>query len=299
MKEKTQESIYTPCSDCVVAMYGDVKNTCGMYTPACTGAQDTCLVHTTLTAKTHIHPRKHTRATVQQCRCHANHCNLSCNLSSAQEIARFHNSPCCSCSWHPLIDWSCSYILVRASSDFFIVRICPWPPRRLWWSCSTNIYFHNFRELFFLQFCADFSVRTGSFFIIVCFVVLLFVAFVCIRRGWKRNKKRQKSMIFFSPRLSGRGSNLVKKVLHMWKDWRSSTFARGVASASLRRMGHPAWALGLIPKTDLGFVIFLFTSIPSVSYDFKSIAGVPTGWALPGYPITAHHSYAFIKSREG
>jgi len=32
------------CSDCVAAMHGDVKNTCGMYTPACTSAQDTCLV---------------------------------------------------------------------------------------------------------------------------------------------------------------------------------------------------------------------------------------------------------------
>ena len=56
----------TPCSDCVENMYGNVKNTCAMYTPACTGAQDSCLVHTTLTAKMHIHTRQHARATVQQ-----------------------------------------------------------------------------------------------------------------------------------------------------------------------------------------------------------------------------------------
>jgi len=35
-------------------MYGKVKNTCGIYTSACTSAQDTSLVHTTLIAKMHI-----------------------------------------------------------------------------------------------------------------------------------------------------------------------------------------------------------------------------------------------------
>jgi len=52
--------------------------------PACTGDQETCLVHTTLTAKMHIHLRKHARATVQQTLRHANHCEPSCNLSSAR-----------------------------------------------------------------------------------------------------------------------------------------------------------------------------------------------------------------------
>jgi len=43
-----------------------------MYTPACTGAYDTFLVHTTLSTKIHIHPRKLARATVQQLLRHAN-----------------------------------------------------------------------------------------------------------------------------------------------------------------------------------------------------------------------------------
>jgi len=47
---------YEPCCGCVADLYGGVKNTGGMYTPACTSAQDTCFVHTTLTAKMHIHP---------------------------------------------------------------------------------------------------------------------------------------------------------------------------------------------------------------------------------------------------
>jgi len=91
----THERRCTPCSDCVADMYGDVKNTCGMYIPACTGAQDTCLVHTTLTTKMHIHPRKHARATVQQPLRHANYCDSSCNLSSAQETARIRRSGSC------------------------------------------------------------------------------------------------------------------------------------------------------------------------------------------------------------
>jgi len=90
---KLRARMYTPCSNCVADMYCDVKNTCGMNTPACTGVQDTCLVHTTLTSKIHIHPCKHARATVQQCLHYANHCDLSYNLSSVQETARFHNSP--------------------------------------------------------------------------------------------------------------------------------------------------------------------------------------------------------------
>jgi len=49
-KLRTQERMCTPCSDCVADMDGDIKNICKMYTPACTGAQDTCLMHTTLIA---------------------------------------------------------------------------------------------------------------------------------------------------------------------------------------------------------------------------------------------------------
>jgi len=74
------------------------KITYGMYTPAYTGAQDTCLLHTTLAAKMHIHPRKYARATVQHPLRHAKHCGPSCNLSSAQETARIHDSLWCSCS---------------------------------------------------------------------------------------------------------------------------------------------------------------------------------------------------------
>jgi hypothetical protein len=106
-KLRTHERMCTPCNDCVADMYGDVKNTCGMDTPTCTGAQDPWLVHTMPTAKMHIRPRKHARATVQQCLRHANHCDLSCNLSSAQETTRFHNSPWC----------SRSCVATQASSD--------------------------------------------------------------------------------------------------------------------------------------------------------------------------------------
>ena len=64
-KLRTHEHMCTPCSDCVADMYGDVKNTCGMYTSACIGVQDNYLVHITLTAK-----RTHTRASTpaRQCR---------------------------------------------------------------------------------------------------------------------------------------------------------------------------------------------------------------------------------------
>ena len=65
-KLRIHERMCTHCSDCVANMYGDIKNTCGLYTPAYTGAQGTYSVHTTLSAKVHIHPRKHACATVQQ-----------------------------------------------------------------------------------------------------------------------------------------------------------------------------------------------------------------------------------------
>ena len=91
----------------ICTWYSDVKNTCGIHTPAGTGAQGTCLVHTTLTAEMHIHLRKHARATLQQPLRHANHCDPSCILSSAQEIARIHAS-----SWR-----SRSCVATQASSD--------------------------------------------------------------------------------------------------------------------------------------------------------------------------------------
>jgi len=61
---RIHERMCSPCSDCVADEYGGVKDTSEIYTPACTGAQDTCLVHTALTAKIHIHPHKLARATV-------------------------------------------------------------------------------------------------------------------------------------------------------------------------------------------------------------------------------------------
>jgi len=76
-REDTRQCLY------LANMYSDVKITCGMYKPACTGAQDTCLVLTTLTAKTHMHPREHVCATVQQLVSHrGNDCDPSCNLTS-------------------------------------------------------------------------------------------------------------------------------------------------------------------------------------------------------------------------
>jgi len=63
---KIRERMCTPCSDCVAdkSLEGDVKNTCRMYKPTCTSAQDTCLVHTAVNAnaKMHIHQRKHSHA---------------------------------------------------------------------------------------------------------------------------------------------------------------------------------------------------------------------------------------------
>jgi len=50
-KLRIHERMCTPCSDCVANMYADVKNACGTCISACPGDQDTCLVHTTLTAK--------------------------------------------------------------------------------------------------------------------------------------------------------------------------------------------------------------------------------------------------------
>jgi len=54
----------------------------------------------------HIHPRKHSRATVQQLLRHANHCGQSCNLS-AQETIGIHASP-----WRRR-----SSVVTQASSD--------------------------------------------------------------------------------------------------------------------------------------------------------------------------------------
>jgi len=63
------------------------------YTPVCTSTQDTGLVHSTLTAKMHIHLRKHASAKVH---IRYAHHDPSCNSSSAQEKARIHASPFCS-----------------------------------------------------------------------------------------------------------------------------------------------------------------------------------------------------------
>ena len=142
-----RDRMCTPCSDCVADMHSNVKNTCGIYTPACTGAQDTCLVHTTLTAKMHIHPRKHVRAAVQQPLRHANHCSPSCKLNlnlpkkpSESSIIQSRQSMaqpqlCC----HTGIIWSSA--LVRAPSGLFIVCIRHWPP---WKSSSSFLFFFSF-----------------------------------------------------------------------------------------------------------------------------------------------------------
>ena len=63
----THERICTPCSDCVANMFADVLSTCATYTPACTGAQDTCLVHTTLTATKCTYTRASTPGPVRWC----------------------------------------------------------------------------------------------------------------------------------------------------------------------------------------------------------------------------------------
>jgi len=106
-KLRIHERMCTPCSDCVADIHGDFRHTCGMYTPTCTGAQDTCSMHTRLTAKMHIHPHKHARAMVLQLLRHVIHCNPSCNLSSVQETARIHARP-----WR-----NCSCVATQASSQ--------------------------------------------------------------------------------------------------------------------------------------------------------------------------------------
>jgi len=73
-----------------------------------------------------------------------------------------------------------------------------------------------------------------------------------------------------TPRLSGGGCNHVKKVPHTerlpWlvnehnKALITSTSARGVAHTILRRLGHPARALGLVPQ--ILFVLIIFLSHP-------------------------------------
>jgi len=113
------ERMCTPCSDCVANMYGDVKNI-GMYTPACTSAQDTCLVHTTITAKMHMHPRKHACATLQQLLHHGNHCDLSCNFSSAQDSVRIHVSLWCTAVADALSHGHLLIIRVSAGPNQFV-----------------------------------------------------------------------------------------------------------------------------------------------------------------------------------
>jgi len=87
--------------------------------------------------KMHIHPRKHARVTVQQLLRHANHCNQSWNLSSAQETIRIHASPLRSRGRTGTIR---SSALVRAPSRLSMVRSRAW--LRTW--ASTSFYFHLF-----------------------------------------------------------------------------------------------------------------------------------------------------------
>jgi len=109
-KLRIHERMCTPCNDCVADIHGDFRHTCGMYrdTPACTGAQETCSMHTRLNAKMHIHPHKHARAMVLHFLRHVIHCNPSCNLSSVQKTARIHARP-----WR-----SCSCVAAQASSQW-------------------------------------------------------------------------------------------------------------------------------------------------------------------------------------
>ena len=96
-------------------------------------------MHTTLSAKIHIHPRKHARVTVQQLLRHANNCNQYRNLSSAQETVRIHAS-----LWR-----SRSCVVTQTSSDH--PSWCGAHPVFLWfafkaWPRSlsiTNFYFHH------------------------------------------------------------------------------------------------------------------------------------------------------------
>jgi len=86
-----------------------------------------------------IQPRKDARATVQQLLCYANHCNTSCNVSTAQDTVRIHASP-----------WSSrSCVVTQTSSDH--PRSCEPHPVCLWFALEawprslsiTKFYFHH------------------------------------------------------------------------------------------------------------------------------------------------------------
>ena len=111
-----------------------------------TGTQNTCLVHTTLIVIMHTHPRKHSRATVQQCLRHATIATYPATWALPKKLpdsTTAHGAAAALC--HTDIIWSNA--LVRASSSLFIVRIRPWPPQK----SSLKIYFLVLFGLFLAQ----------------------------------------------------------------------------------------------------------------------------------------------------
>jgi len=150
-KLRTHERMCTPCSDCVTDMYGDVNNTCGMNTSACTGARSPV-------GYTPRSPQKcaYTRAStlVRQCS----------NSFAMQTIATYpatsalpkkvpvsttaHGAAAAAlpCKHHLNIRIGTG----PTESSWSIIRIHPWPTWRL---SPTKFYFHHFRGLLHHQ-CA-------------------------------------------------------------------------------------------------------------------------------------------------
>jgi len=91
-----------------------------VHTCMCTGAQDTFGVYATLTAKEHVHPYKHTCATVQPILRHANHRNAFWDLSSTQET---NSKP----AW---LMMRSRLVVAQASSDH--LRWCRLHPASQW-----------------------------------------------------------------------------------------------------------------------------------------------------------------------
>ena len=127
--------------------------------------------------------------------------------------------------------------------------------------------------------------------------------------GWKRNQRRQnqqeslietiavgvqndqmikvtalkfKSYVSFGfgshSRFYGGGSSSSRKC-NSWKDscqsWspKTANFSRGVAHTIVRHLGHPAWALCLVPKKII-VVIVGFASVPSARPRFVEICSL-------------------------
>jgi len=118
------EQIELPAKPSSKTISYEVIKATSINTCTCTGSQDTYLVLSTLNTKMHIHPRKHARVTVQHLLRHANHCDRSCKLSSAQETVSIHDSP-----WH-----SRSCVVTQASSDH--PRWCGPHPACLWFALA-------------------------------------------------------------------------------------------------------------------------------------------------------------------